>query len=118
MITRLFGSPDVHYICIAQPRRRLDKGIEHGLEIEGRSADNFEHVSSGGLPLQRFGELACALLLRLEQSYVLDRDQRLIGERCHQLDLLLGEWLHDGPVSTMTPITTSSRNNGTPRMVR
>ena len=47
---------------------------------------------------------------------VLDRDQRLVGEGRDKLDLLLGEWLHDGAISTMTPITTSSRNNGTPRM--
>ena len=45
----------------------------------------------GGLLLQRLGKFARALLLRLEQSRVLDGDHRLIGEGLDQLDLLLGE---------------------------
>jgi hypothetical protein len=45
-------------ICgLAQPRRRLDKRIEHHLQIEGRAADHLEHVGGGGLLLQRFPQL-------------------------------------------------------------
>ena len=78
-------------IRLAQPRRRLDQGIEHGLQIEGRAADHLEHVGGGGLLLQRFGELLGARLHLVEQPHVLDRDHRLVGERRDQLDLLVGE---------------------------
>jgi hypothetical protein len=38
------------------------------------------------------------LLLRLEQSHVLDCDHRLIGESLDQLDLLVSEWPYGSPV--------------------
>ena len=39
----------------------FDDGIEHGLEIELRSADDAQHVDCGGLIFERFGQLArCA----------------------------------------------------------
>ena len=50
-----------------------------------------EHLRGGRLLLQRFGKLARALLLRLEQPRVLDGDHRLVSEGLDQLDLLLGE---------------------------
>ena len=42
---------------IAQARSRLDQGVEYRLQIEGRAADNLEHVSGGGLLLQRFAQI-------------------------------------------------------------
>ena len=32
----------------------FDQRVEHGLQIEGRAADDLEHVGGGGLLLQRF----------------------------------------------------------------
>ena len=78
---------DVGHVGVAQPRRRFDQRIEHGLQIEGRAADHLEHVGGGGLLLQRFAQL-------VEQPRVLDGDDRLGGEVLHQLDLLVGEWAH------------------------
>ena len=43
------------------------------LQIEGRSADDLEHVGGGGLLLQRFAQL-------VEQAGVLDGDDGLGGE--------------------------------------
>ena len=60
-------------IGIAQPRRRLDQRVEHGLQIEGRATDDLEHVGGGGLLLQRFAQL-------VEQAGVLDGDDGLRGE--------------------------------------
>ena len=40
-------------IRLAQPGRRLDQRVEHRLQIEGRAADDLEHVGGGGLLLQR-----------------------------------------------------------------
>ncbi len=39
-------------IRLAQTRRRLNEGVEHGLQIEGRAADHLQHVGGGGLLLQ------------------------------------------------------------------
>ena len=75
----------------AQPRRRFDQRIEHGLQIERRAADDLEHVGGGGLLLQRFAQLVGALLHRVEQPHVLDGDHRLVGEGLDQRDLLVGE---------------------------
>ena len=40
-------------VRVAQPRRRFDQRIEHRFEVEGRAADQLEHVGGGGLLLQR-----------------------------------------------------------------
>jgi len=39
---------------------RFDQRVEHGLEVEGRAADDLEHVGGGGLLLQRFGQITRA----------------------------------------------------------
>ena len=92
--------------------------LQNRLKIAGRAADNLEHLRCGGLLLQRFGEFPRALLLRLEQPRVLDGDHRLVGEGCHQLDLLVVEWPHGIALSRSTPISIPSRSSGTPRSVR
>jgi hypothetical protein len=46
--------------------------------------------------LQGFGELASALLLGLEQPYILNCDHRLVGESGDELNLLLAERLYLG----------------------
>src|SRR5262249_22292293 len=43
---------NVPYIGFGKPSRRLDQRVEHGLQIEGRAADNLEHVGGGSLLLQ------------------------------------------------------------------
>ena len=60
---------------------------EHRLQIEGRAADDLEHVGGRGLLLQRFAQL-------VEQARVLDGDDGLGGEIRDQLDLLVGERAH------------------------
>ena len=56
------------------------KRVEHGLQIEGRAADDLQHVGGRGLLLQRFREIARARPDLFEQAHVLDRDDGLIGE--------------------------------------
>ena len=55
------------------------------LQIEGRAADDLEHVGGGGLLLQQFAQL-------VEQAGILDGDDGLVGEILDQLDLLVSEW--------------------------
>ena len=71
-------------IRLAQLCGRLDQRIEHRLQIEGRTADDLEHVGGGGLLLQQFAQL-------VEQAGVLDGDDGLCGEVRDQLDLLVAE---------------------------
>ena len=63
-------------IGIAKPDGRLAQRIEHRLQIEGRAADHLEHVSGGGLLLERFAQL-------VEQARVLNGDDGLLGEIIH-----------------------------------
>ena len=58
---------------LAQPRGRLHQRVEHRLQIEGRAADDLEHVGGGGLLLQQLAQL-------VEQAGVLDGDDGLVGE--------------------------------------
>ena len=69
-----------HMVGVAKSGRRLGQRIEHGLQIEGRAADDLEHVGGGRLLLQRFGQIVCALAQLVEQARVLDGDDGLAGE--------------------------------------
>ena len=77
-------APDARNICLVratQPSRQFGQCVEHGLQIEGRAADNLEHIGGGGLLLQRFGQIVGACLHLVEQPHVLDGDCGLVGER-------------------------------------
>src|SRR4029077_7434319 len=76
---------------VADSHHVREHRCKYRLEIAGRAADNLEDFRGGCLLLQRLGERARALLLRLEQPSVLDRDYCLVGEGLSQLDLLVGE---------------------------
>ena len=70
---RSLGRANVSDVRLAKPDRRFDQRFEHRLQIEGRAADDLEHVGGGGLLLQRFAQL-------VEQAGVLDGDDGLGGE--------------------------------------
>ena len=102
---------NIRIVRLAQARRQLHQRIEHSLQIKCRAADDFEHVSSGGLLLQRFAQLA-------EQAGVLDRDDGLRGEVRDQLDLLVREGAHFPAVNGDGTDQCFFLNIGTPRNVR
>src|ERR1700730_3810405 len=101
---------------MAKPRfayahRIRQHGIEHGLQITGRGADDLEHVGGGGLLLQGFAQL-------VEQAGVLDRNHRLVGKTPYQLNLLVGERPHLLPVDDESAddvlvLEQRNTNNGT-----
>ena len=64
---------EIGLVCTAKPRGRLDKRVEHRLQIERRPADDLQHVGGGGLLLQGFAQL-------VEQAGVLDRDDGLAAK--------------------------------------
>jgi hypothetical protein len=74
-------------VGIAERRRRLDKGLQHRPQIEGRATDDLEHVGGGGLLLQRFTQFA-------EQARILDGDHGLVSEGLDQLNLLIRKRLY------------------------
>ena len=87
--------PDqVAKLGIANAGRVRQHGLEHGLQLARRAADDLEHLRRRGLLLQRFAEIVGALAQLVEQPGVLDGDDGLGGEVLHQLDLLVGEGAH------------------------
>ena len=66
-------------------------GLEHGLQLAGRTADDLEHLGGRGLLLQRLAQIVGALAQLVEQPGILDRDDGLSSEVRHQLDLLVGK---------------------------
>src|SRR5262245_16731954 len=58
---------DEREIRIAQPRSRFGQCIQHRLQIEGRAADDLEHVAGRGLVFQRLLQVAGAVLQLIEQ---------------------------------------------------
>ena len=67
-------------IGVAQSCCGLDERIEHRLQVEGRAADDLQHLGRRRLLLQRLGELGGARLDLLEQARILDRDDGLVCE--------------------------------------
>jgi hypothetical protein len=45
-------------ISVAQANSRFYERVEHGLQIEGRAADDLEHIGGGSLLLPRFLQFA------------------------------------------------------------
>src|SRR5262245_56579250 len=70
--------------CAAKPGGGLNKGVEHGLKIEGRVANHLEHVGGGGLLLQRLPQL-------IKEPRVLDGDDGLLSEILDQFYLLVAK---------------------------
>ena len=77
--------------AVAQPCDARDDGVEDRLDVGRGAADHPEDLARCGLLLERFGQITVPRLQLLEQAHVLDGDDCLIGERRHEIDLLLGE---------------------------
>jgi hypothetical protein len=82
------------FIRSAERHGRAHQGIENRLQVEGRPAQRLEDVAGRGLVVEGLLQLARACLHLVEQFEVRDRDDRLIGEGGHELDLTVSEWLH------------------------
>src|SRR5262245_52832750 len=78
------GAKQYAELGLAEPRRVCQHGLEHRLQLAGRTADDAEHLRSRGLLLKRLAQL-------VEQARVLDGDDGLRREVLDQLDLLVGK---------------------------
>ena len=83
-----FGVADAY--CV------LQHGLKHRLQLAGRTADDLEDLGGRRLLLQRLAQLARARLHLVEQSHVLDRDNRLVGEGLEKSNLLIRKRLNFG----------------------
>src|SRR5262245_28594829 len=72
------------HVGAAEPSRRFQERLQDRLQIEGRAADDFEHIGGGGLLLEGFAEFA-------EQPGVLDGNDSLAREISDKFYLLLCE---------------------------
>ena len=75
---------------VAQPDGALHDRIEHRLHVRRRARDHAQDLACGGLPLQR-------LLRLVEQPDVLDGNDRLVGKRLEERNLLGRERMDLGP---------------------
>jgi hypothetical protein len=66
--------------------------MEHRLQLARRARDDAQHLRGGGLLLQRLAQIIGTLPQLVEQSRILDGDDRLAGEVRDQINLLVGEW--------------------------
>jgi hypothetical protein len=72
-------------IGVAKPGSRFYKGVEYGLQIERRAANDLQHISGRGLLLQRLAQF-------VEQPRVLNSDHGLISERLEHRTLFIRKW--------------------------
>src|SRR5262249_4041908 len=72
----------------------LYDGVEDRLHVGGRAADDAEHLGGCRLMLQRLAQFCIPFLDLLEQPYILNGDDGLVGEGLQQLDLGRGEGPH------------------------
>src|SRR5262249_56795349 len=80
--------------CLAEPERVLGDRLEHGLHVRLGRADDPEDLTRRRLLLEGLRQVAVAYVQLLEQAHVLDGDDGLVGERLHQLDLLVREGMN------------------------
>ena len=92
-------SPPKHQCLVgaAEVRHRLHQRVENRLEIDGRAADDLEHVSGSGLLLQRFLRSRVLACTSSNSRDVPNRDHGLVGESLQQRDLLVAERAHFDP---------------------
>src|SRR5262245_18285725 len=91
-VAHSFLAGDEALIRITQTGGRRDQRFEHRNKIEGRAADDLEHVGGSRLLLQRFSQL-------IQKARVLDRDDSLTRKALNQLYLLFDEGANLLPVN-------------------
>src|SRR5262249_28342562 len=72
----------------------LQHRLEHRLQLARRAADYAQHLGRRRLLLQRFAQIVRPLAQLFQQAGVIDRDDRLVGKRADEIDLLFTERLY------------------------
>src|SRR5262249_22735568 len=82
---------EASYFGVAQPRRSFADRVEHRLQVEGRAADDLEHVARRGLVFERLLQITGALSQFAEQPRIFHCNDRLGSEILQQPNLLVAE---------------------------
>jgi hypothetical protein len=99
------------HIRFAKSRGRLHQRVEHGPQIEGRAADDLEHVGGRGLLLQRFAQFVEQRVFSMAMTACLAK--LTTSSICFSLKGRTS-WRN----IPMTPISVSSLSIGTKSAVR
>src|SRR5262245_40743704 len=86
-----------HYVSVAEAQYHIidpanlcgacDNGIEYGLHVRRRTADDAEHLRCCRLMFQGLAQFRISLLDFLKQAHIFDGDHCLVGEGLQQFDL-------------------------------
>ena len=105
--------PDVGEHAVAEPHCTFDDGLENRVGSRWRPADHIKHFARRGLMFQRFSQFLGTRLHLVEQTHVLDRNHRLVGESRDQLYFLSVNGCTRRRSTAITPIGVPSRRSGT-----
>src|SRR5262249_38864868 len=93
----------MYVIDPTNPSSTLDDRVKHRLYVRRRAADNAKHLGGRRLMFQSFPQFCIALLDLLEQSDILDGDDRLVGEGLQKRNLFLRKRTHLRPANMDRP---------------
>src|SRR5690242_5882512 len=82
---------DERHFSLAQPCRGLGYHLQHGFEVESRTADDLEHFCDRRLVFERLFKVARAHAQLAQEPRILDGNDRLSGKILHQRNLLIVE---------------------------
>ena len=85
---------DRRLVRVTQTSGRGHHGLEHGIKIERRAADDLQNLAGRGLIFQRFLKIIGARPQLSQKSRVFHGDHGLRGKVFQQGDLLAGEGTH------------------------
>src|SRR6185369_13316556 len=85
---------DMSELGLADAQGVREHRLEDRFHVPWRRADDLEHLRCRGLLLQRFRKIVRARAQFVEQSRVLDRNDRLRGKIADQLDLFVGKFAY------------------------
>src|SRR5689334_3519364 len=72
----------IHLVCPAETRNRLHQRVEHGIEVNGRTADDLQYLRGRALPFLRLIPLTGEQrnpLVRIDGSFATTRGLRRIA---------------------------------------
>src|SRR5262249_3819805 len=83
-------------IGFAKMHCSFNDSVQNRVQIVRRPTYHTQDIADGSLVFERLLQLTRALLRHLEQTRVLDGDDRLVGKGLQQFDMRVGKWLGFG----------------------
>src|SRR5215472_6366211 len=80
------------FVGVANARRGLDQGLQHGSKLCTRLTDDLQHIAGRRLVFERLLQITGALPQLSDQAHILHCDHRLRRKAFKKGNLLFGEW--------------------------